>query len=73
MLISKPSLVLISEAKEWQYIRSTLILELLLHVLMFVHSVFCDMKCEGNAGYIVFVGSYPKDMCNSDMKNVLSI
>lgn len=47
--------------------------ELLLHVLMFVHSVFCDMRCEGNAGYVICVGSFLKEIYNSDVKNVLSI
>lgn len=51
-----------------------LLLALLLHVLIvFVLSVFCDMRCEGNAGYIICVGSYMNEMFKSDMKNVLSI
>jgi len=61
--------------KNYRTLGSALRVELLLHVLMFVHSVFCDMRYEGNAGYIicVCVGSYLKVICNSDMKNVLSI
>lgn len=34
---------------------SALQVELLLHVLMFVHSVFCAMRYEGTAGYIICV------------------